>query len=39
MDIEDGSQLFACLFVCLFDLIHYVPVNILSVMVGWVFLG
>ena len=28
-----------CLFVCLFDLILYVPVNNLSVMSGRVFLG
>ena len=27
------------MFVCLFDLILYVPVNIFSVMLGWVFLG
>ena len=27
------------LFVCLFDLIIYVPVNNFSVMSGWVFLG
>ena len=26
-------------FVCLIDLILYVPVNNLSVMLGWVFLG
>ena len=28
-----------CLDGCLFDLILYVPVNNLSVMSGWVFLG